>query len=278
MAVSIDTVYQRVLALANKEQRGYVTPQEFNLLANQAQMDIFEQYFYDLNQFKRMPGNDTNHSDMVTYLEDKIQEHERIAGANDIANVWLGQGNTPNRILPDFVYKISRVEVDNYTCEKLNTKDVNRMNLSPLTAPTWERPVYSVLAANNNNAQIQRVLRIFDGTNPTGEINNNPFLTGGGIAGQGVGTVPRRVDPTVRNVGVFFIQRPRQVNWTYIVVQGKALYNATAADAQDFDIHASEEQELVYKILSLAGLTLKDSELYQIAASEDTKNINQEKS
>jgi len=45
MAVSIDTVYQRVLAIANKEQRGYVTPQEFNILANQAQMSIFEQYF-----------------------------------------------------------------------------------------------------------------------------------------------------------------------------------------------------------------------------------------
>ena len=49
--VNIDTVYQRVLAIANKEQRGYITPQEFNLFANQSQMDIFEQYFYDINQF-----------------------------------------------------------------------------------------------------------------------------------------------------------------------------------------------------------------------------------
>ena len=48
MAVNIDTVYQRVLAFANKEQRGYITPQEFNLFANQAQMEIFEQYFYDI--------------------------------------------------------------------------------------------------------------------------------------------------------------------------------------------------------------------------------------
>ena len=54
MAVNIDTVYQRVLALANKEQRGYITPQEFNLLANQAQQEIFEQYFYDLNQRGRI--------------------------------------------------------------------------------------------------------------------------------------------------------------------------------------------------------------------------------
>ena len=47
--VSVDTVYQKVLAFANKEQRGYITPQEFNILANQAQLEIFEQYFYDSN-------------------------------------------------------------------------------------------------------------------------------------------------------------------------------------------------------------------------------------
>ena len=58
MAVSINNVYQKVLAIANKEQRGYITPQEFNLFANQAQMEIFEQYFYDLNQFSRILGND----------------------------------------------------------------------------------------------------------------------------------------------------------------------------------------------------------------------------
>ena len=49
MAINIDTIYQRVLAIANKEQRGYITPQEFNLFADQAQMEIFEQYFYDLD-------------------------------------------------------------------------------------------------------------------------------------------------------------------------------------------------------------------------------------
>ena len=38
MAVNIDTVYQKVLALANKEQRGYITPQEFNIMADKDQM------------------------------------------------------------------------------------------------------------------------------------------------------------------------------------------------------------------------------------------------
>jgi len=72
MAVSVDTVYQRVLAIANKEQRGYITPQEFNLLANQAQMEIFEQYFYDINQFERVRPNNTEYSNPLHILEEKI--------------------------------------------------------------------------------------------------------------------------------------------------------------------------------------------------------------
>ena len=47
--ININTVYQKVLAIINKENRGYLTPQEFNLFANQAQIEIFEQYFFDLN-------------------------------------------------------------------------------------------------------------------------------------------------------------------------------------------------------------------------------------
>ena len=63
--ISVDTVYQRVLALANKEQRGYITPQEFNLLANQAQMEIFEQYFYDIAQYNKVSGNDAEFSNYL---------------------------------------------------------------------------------------------------------------------------------------------------------------------------------------------------------------------
>jgi len=289
--INVDRIYQRVLTLANKEQRGYITPQEFNIFANQAQMDIFEQYFYDLNQFTRIPGNDTHYADMVSYLEEKIQTHEHIAGARVIAGDavipgtggalnpenWVGQGNTPNRIIPEWVYKITKVSVDNLVCEKHNSKDGQESMLHPLLNPSTTRPTYTVSARTANGGDLQRVLRIFDGVNQTGDINNNPFTNLGGIAGQTPGTVARRVDPNERNVGVFYIRRPRQVNWTYVVVGGKALYNATAADAQDFDIHESEEQELVLKILTLAGFTLKDPDLYQVAAAEDGKNIQQEK-
>ena len=75
--VNIDTVYQRVLAIANKEQRGYITPLEFNLLANQAQLVVFEQYFYDRHKVAQIPGSKINHSDIDVMLDEKISLFER---------------------------------------------------------------------------------------------------------------------------------------------------------------------------------------------------------
>ena len=47
MAISVNTVYQTVLSILNKEQRGYLTPDEFNKIATQVQLEIFESYFED---------------------------------------------------------------------------------------------------------------------------------------------------------------------------------------------------------------------------------------
>jgi hypothetical protein len=60
MAVNVNTVYQTVLYLLNKEQRGYVTPAEFNSVADMVQKEIFNSYFPDGNQVNRQNQNNTN--------------------------------------------------------------------------------------------------------------------------------------------------------------------------------------------------------------------------
>ena len=59
MAINVNTVYTTVLSILNKEQRGYITPDEFNKLATQVQLEIFENYFEDYNQLLRIPQTDT---------------------------------------------------------------------------------------------------------------------------------------------------------------------------------------------------------------------------
>lgn len=45
----INSVRQTVLSILNKNNYGYVSPSDFNLFAKQAQLDIFEDYFYQYN-------------------------------------------------------------------------------------------------------------------------------------------------------------------------------------------------------------------------------------
>ena len=71
-----------------------------------------------------------------------------------------------------------------------------------------------------------------------------------------------------------YIRKPKTPNWSYVVVNEQALYDGT--NAVDFELHKSEENNLIFKILQLAGITM-DPNLYQIATQEEIKTIQQEK-
>tara|TARA_B110000211_G_scaffold17400_1_gene18137 strand:- start:20843 stop:21802 length:960 start_codon:yes stop_codon:yes gene_type:complete len=152
MAISVDTVYQRVLALANKEQRGYITPQEFNLFANQAQLEIFEQYFYDKNQFNRMPGENTPYADMDHMIEEKISIFKKRQQPVTITNQF-GDGVLPTDVYRlDNLTRMARTEIDGDRAniiEEVTEDEMMVLDRALLTKPTIERPIYTRKSAAN---------------------------------------------------------------------------------------------------------------------------------
>ena len=68
---------------------------------------------------------------------------------------------------------------------------------------------------------------------------------------------------------------PITAAWSYTEINGTALYNASSS--VNFELHQSEETNLVMKILTLAGIAIKDQGLYQMVAQEDVKKTQQEK-
>ena len=130
--VNIDTVYQRVLALANKEQRGYITPLEFNLLANQAQLEIFEQYFYDINQLALIEDIGAEYSDPVDNLDEKISIFE----TNDVV--------TGGTTLPADLYRLGVVTFNGTTeVEYIEQNKFLYVMSPPLSRPSNNRPIYT---------------------------------------------------------------------------------------------------------------------------------------
>ena len=64
------------------------------------------------------------------------------------------------------------------------------------------------------------------------------------------------------------ITKPDTVDWGYVVVNEQALYNSNTS--VDFELHKSEEDSLVFKILELGGIIINKPGLVQIAAGKET--------
>ena len=76
MAINVNTVYTTVLSILNKEQRGYLTPDEFNKIATQVQLEIFEKFFEDYNQYLLMPKTDVEFASRVDHILQEFQIFE----------------------------------------------------------------------------------------------------------------------------------------------------------------------------------------------------------
>ena len=228
MAVVIDNVYQKVLALANKEQRGYITPQEFNLFADRAQNEIYENYFYQLSVAEQKPKNQMQQSDSKEVIEQKLSFF--------IEDTSVTETNTGSASLSTIdharIIKIIGNQLNaNKVVERVSVREASYMLENPLTAPTTNRPIY-----------------FFDGT--TDFINIRP------INGTQVNNA----------YWVFHYVPPHAPNWGYVVVNEKALYNAPTST--NFELHVSEEENLVNKILILAGITIQKPDLQQAGAGQ----------
>ena len=226
--ISVDTVYQKVLAILNKENRGYMTPQEFNLLANQAQLEVFEQYFYDLNQFNRMGEITNEFANIVKNIKEKINLFKTNA-------TLIKSGD--KFVLPNNLYRLGTVYYNDYIeVEEVNENELLFLNQSPLTRPDSTRPLY--------------------------------IRTGNTIA-----VYPSGITTKIK---CSLIISPAKPNWSYVEVNNVPMYNST--NSTDFSLHESDETTIVYKILSYAGLVIKQPEISQVAEQKDNIKTQKEKS
>lgn len=245
MAISVDTIYQRVLALANKEQRGYITPQEYNLLANHAQMAIFESYFYDKNQRNRTEDArsiEVDETDISELLDRKLapfQSYEATDGddGHTFKSVIAVDGVNYD------VFQTGIVLLNDEPCQKVSMFEAQRFRKSI------------------------RHMAVTDG--------KSPFYTDNRESGKDI-IVYAGPDAETANITVECFRVPKTVAWGYVVVNGKALYNS--ATSVNFELHRSEEDTLTNKILEFAGIVMNKPGLTQVVTNYSAAETTSQKS
>ena len=144
MAININEVYKTALLILNKEQRGYVTPNEFNKIANQVQLQMFESYAEELNQQIRVPQADADYSDRIMNTDEKLSIFKAFGDAT-YDNVTTP--STPYYTLPSDLYRLGTVVYtgvngNQVELQRLQRHDFYNIQKSLLTASTKYFPTY----------------------------------------------------------------------------------------------------------------------------------------
>ncbi len=220
----INNVRNTVLFMLNKENRGYITPSEFNQFADLAQMSIFEDDFHAyskaiVKQNARLYNNGA--SDIPKHLRERIDllTKESNLSYNQADLTW---SNTD----PSF-YRLINLYYNSIDIEEVSKLDINKLLKNNLIKPTEDYPVYVKLGDK---------FKIYP------DISEDDVVS-------------------------LYTKRPSVPKWTYVEVQGNPLFNPSASDYQDFEIHPSCEMELVIKILSYCGMSIREQEVVQATQS-----------
>ena len=257
MAVSVNSIYKKVLAIVNKEQRGYITPQEFNLFADQAQSELFNSYVKDHAQLMLLPKNDSRHGDMLDMLEEKLNPFQVF---DQSATLFLPVGLPPNgpksSFLPTNLYKLLSVKVGTKEAAELTMKEANRvLNGHKILRPHNDRPYF----VRRRNPAV-----ITTGNFSPGIIN---IYGHNNVA----------IGPLGTPVTIDYIRKPSTPNWGYILSPyigsggaNEPLFNP--GTSVDFEVHSSEASNLVLKIVQLAGIMIEDPTVYQAGVAEEQAN------
>jgi hypothetical protein len=325
MAINVNQVYKTVLLILNKEQRGYITPDEFNKIATQVQLETFENYSEDLNQLIRVPQTDTDYADRVANIDEKLAIFKRFGvGTYDNSTT----PTNPFFTLPTDLYRLGAVTykgLNDFTVElqRLQRNEFYNIQNSPLTASTISFPTY--LYENErlyvrptsiiNNINVDYLKKpdnvrwgysvgslgqyIYDSTvygdsllnTGTGTLTSSTAAITDGVigtytpaysGGSGTGLVlsakvtsATAVEMSVTTAGTGYVVGDvitiaggviTTSNPVTITLKASDFNNNSTYGSTNFELHPSEQTDVIIKILFYSGVVIRDPQIVQVAA------------
>ena len=299
--VSIDRVYQTVLTLVNKEGMGYVTPQEFNLFANQAQIDIFERYFADEYREETKPDNGDKYALPNVMEKIAIFNVEDPLEFDDVSETWRFKGPTVDtEIVPDGVSQIltggvevngtfmwpldqafddiSSVDIGLFLAEDpdVTAFEISAGNLGRIVSSDTDLDTLTLREIQVTTSQVEawKLISLYAGDINVNEVDRQLLaymlrspLTAPS-ASQPVYYRVNESEGALSDVKVYPLDSAG-VSAYYIRKPLEVSWSVADENKIDFELHASEFPELVVKILAYVGIELNRAEIVQAATGAE---------
>jgi hypothetical protein len=302
MAINIDTVYKTVLLILNKEQRGYMTPDEFNRTSTQVQLSIFNNYFEDLNQQLRIPDNDTEYSDRIKNLQEKIAIFEEL-GECDYVGPYFNIPNTSSASVSEVI-----TTIDNITQYPLLSIDASALDSGSVrvtfnglvqSSDQWAIVGSNLFLSSLPVAGVTIVVQVFPfsfyklGTVIYNDEKEVQYVQANELIEMNLSklTEPTLYYPVYRykdfkiyvypqsitsNISATYIRRPLDPVWNFFTSPTTGQYIYDAASSVNFELHPTEQVNLISQILMYSGVIIRDPQIIQVAAQQvQSEKINE---
>ena len=312
MAINVNTVYQTVLLILNKEQRGYMTPLEFNKIGTQVQLEIFNTYFDSLNQQLRVPQTNTDYADRVVSLDEKISIFKTSGSATysnssfQLPSPYSGAASATQTftiVNPGLTYTLTgdaaTIAGGSYTSEAFEGAASSEIQIAStaysISGTTVTVPQYTAankLIVNLYPLQFQQLGTV---TYKTGALDAQEMqridkselyhllsskltkpTTSYPIYTYENNLLSIYPESIQSGVTIDYLRKPIGPIWNF-TVGGNGQYTFYAPTSHNFELHPAEQVELITRILLYAGVIIQNTEIIQVAASQvQQENTNQQ--
>lgn len=229
----LDRARKTVLAVLNKENRGYLSPSETDLFFTQAQLEVFEDYFVDYAKWiakSNLRLSNSGYADMPKQLREKIEIFAKL-GTMSL------DGGSGLFTFPTDSYYVNEIFYEDREVEEVDKQRMKYLKRANLTAPTVDYPAYTRY-------------------------------------GRAVKILPVSI---VEGVTCDYLRSPLPPKWTYVEVGGNPIFNLSAVDYQDLEIHPSDEAKIITKVLSYAGIHMREADVTKLMDNKSIVELQKEK-
>jgi len=310
----INEVRNTVLSVLNKNNYGYISPSDFNLFAENAQMEIFEDYFKNYNKAINAENARTAGSDYAE-IEGPIAETlEGFLVTNYLAHLGFNRYSAPS---------LTTTGDDDYYILKMlcHTRKLTSGLTTAAGANTLVNSTATFLSdgltagdvvVNANTGAVSTIINVVSNTlialssnifTAAGQLYNiyskavkeadkvsvgkitmlnassltspTEFYPSYTLEEETIKLFPDTIDAKGKVECVYF-RYPKVPKWTYItLVSGEPAFDQSQPDYQDFELPFSDNYVLVMKILQYCGISIRETEVAQFGMVQE-QQINQQ--
>jgi hypothetical protein len=304
----INSVRNAVLSIVNKNNYGYISPSDFNLFAQNSQMEIYEEYFSNYNKVINAENARTSGVEYADIEQPIAEVLEYFLRTDYLSKIAANKFSMPSPTTTGYsTYMLLDVKCKPVVLKTGTNTAVASGQLVDSTASFNSNGLSTGdVVTNLTTGLVSTVVSVL--SNTTIQLDSNIFLAAGNAYSifSSATVIPAEkvinsrltmllnsnlTNPTIEfpiyalqgeeltfypstisnkgQVQATYFRYPKPPKWTYITLaNGEPVFDQSQSDYQDFELPPEDEYKLVTKILEYCGISIRETEVTQFGMAQ----------